>query len=62
MSATQQAKRRRRQAAMGFTHLSPDQRPHYKKRSKEASAAHLAALVAKEQRIRMGSKKKAGGK
>lgn len=60
MSATQQAKRRRRQAAMGFTHLAPHQRPHYKKRSKEASAQHLAMVIAKEQRIRMAAKKQKG--
>jgi hypothetical protein len=38
--------------------LAPQDRPHYKKRSKEASAAHLAAVIAKEQRIRMAHKRK----
>jgi len=57
MSATQQAKRRRRQAAMGFTHLAPDQRPIYKKRSKEASAAHLARIIETQRRIQQGKKK-----
>lgn len=58
MSATQQAKARRRQAASGFANLAPKQRPHYKKRSREASAQHLAALIEKERRIRMASKGK----
>lgn len=58
MSATQQAKARRRQAANGFAHLAPRQRPHYKKRSQQASAEHLASVIAKEQRIRMANKKK----
>lgn len=38
--------------------MAPMDRPHYKKRSKEASAAHLAAVIAKEQRIRMAAKRK----
>ena len=56
MSATQQAKARRRQVASGYAHLTPRQRPHYKRRSKEASAQHLAAVIEKERRIRMASK------
>lgn len=59
MSATQQAKARRRQAANGFAHLAPRQRPHYKRRSQQASAEHLAAVLEKERRIRMAGK---GGK
>jgi hypothetical protein len=58
MSTTQQAKARRRQAASGFMNLAPRVRPHYKKRSKEASAQHLARILENERRIRMGSKKK----
>jgi len=58
VSATQQAKARRRQAASGFMDMAPQDRPHYKKRSKEASAAHLAAVIAKEQRIRMAARRK----
>jgi hypothetical protein len=58
MSATQQAKARRRQAASGFMNLAPQDRPHYKKRSKEASAAHLAAVIERERRIRMGKGRK----
>ena len=58
MSATQQAKARRRQAASGFMNMPPKKRPHYKKRSKEASAQHLASVIEKERRIRMASKKK----
>ena len=60
MSATQQAKARRRQAASGFKNLAPNKRPHYKRRSQQASAEHLAAVIEKERRIRMASKKKAG--
>lgn len=58
MSATQQAKRRRRQAAMGFTNLAPQDRPHYKRRSKEASAAHLASVIETQRRIQQGKGKK----
>lgn len=50
--------RRYRQAKMKFKHWAPHQRPNYKMRDAAASQRHLAALVAKEQRIRMGSKKK----
>jgi hypothetical protein len=57
MSATQQAKARRRQAANGYAHLCPRQRPHYKMRSKEASAAHLARVIATEQRMKQGKRK-----
>jgi len=38
--------------------MSPQERPHYKKRSKEASAAHLADLIARERRIQQGKRKK----
>jgi len=58
MSTTQQAKARRRQAASGFMNLPPRARPHYKKRSKEASAQHLARVIENERRIRMAAKKK----
>jgi hypothetical protein len=58
MSTTQQAKARRRQAASGFLNMAPQDRPHYKKRSKEASAQHLADLIARERRIQQGKGKK----
>lgn len=50
--------RRRKQAAQNYNHLAPRQRPNYKKRDAETSARHEAKVVATEQRIRMGSKKK----
>lgn len=50
--------RRYRQAANGFKHLAPKQRPNYRKRDAETSKRRLDALIAKEQRIRMNSKKK----
>lgn len=58
MSTTQQAKARRTQAASGFMNICPQKRPHYKKRSKAASAEHLARIMENERRIRMGAKKK----
>lgn len=58
MSTACQAKARRRQAANGFAHLAKRQRPHYKKRSAEASARRLAALIATENRMRQGKNKK----
>ena len=53
------AKRRRKQAANGFKHLDKKSRPIYKKRSKEASAARLARLIAEERArtVRKGMKK-----
>lgn len=57
MSTTATAIRRRKQHAQGFTHLAPRQRPHYKKRSAEASKAHLARLIATERRMAQGKKK-----
>lgn len=57
MSAAQQAKARRRQAANNYAHLSPKQRPNYKRRDAATSARHLAKLVATETRIRQQGKK-----
>lgn len=51
MSAICQAKRRRRQAANNYAHLPPRLRPNFKKRSAEASARHLARVLATERRI-----------
>lgn len=51
--------RRRRQAANNFAHLSPRERPNYKKRDAATSAAHNAKLLATERRIAQGSRKKA---
>jgi len=56
MSAAQQAKARRRQMASNYSHLSPRERPNYKQRSAEASARHLAKVIATERR--MANKKK----
>lgn len=54
----QAAKRRRKQAANGYGHVGPMDRPNYKKRSKEAAAKHLANLIAKERRMSAGKNKK----
>lgn len=51
--------RRYRQAKQKFSCWAPRQRPNYKMRDAAASQRHLQALIAKEQRIRQGSKKKA---
>lgn len=58
MSACQQAKRRRRQMANNMNHLAVRQRPNYKRRDAATSARRLAALVATENRMRQGNKKK----
>lgn len=50
--------RRYRQATHKYNHLTPRQRPNYKMRDAATSQRHLAKIVATEQRIRMGSKKK----
>lgn len=52
------AKRRRRQAANGYTHLAKLGRPIYKKKSKEKSARRLQQLIATERRIKQGKSKK----
>lgn len=59
MTVAATAKRRRRQAKMGFTHLAPQQRPRYKMADKVAAAARLAATVARERerQVRKGAKK-----
>ncbi len=52
-------KRRRRQAANGFAHLAPRQRPNYKKRDITAARAHEARVVQRERerQQRKGMKK-----
>lgn len=54
------ARRRRKQAANGFKHMSPLKRPHYKKRSLEASARRLSKVIEKQKLIatRKGQKAK----
>lgn len=54
----QAAKRRRKQAAMGYTHICKRQRPNYKKRTAEASAAREAAQRVTRQRMAQGKSKK----
>lgn len=51
------AKRRRAQAKMGYTHMAPQDRPHYKRRSKEVASRHLQELIARERRMAQGKKK-----
>lgn len=50
--------RRAKQAANNYGHLTPRQRPNYKKRDAETSARHQARVLATERRIKQGSKKK----
>lgn len=50
--------RRYRQAKQKFKCWAPRQRPNYRMRDAAASQRRLEELVAKEQRIRMGSKKR----
>lgn len=49
--------RRRKQAANNFNHLSPRQRPNYKKRSAEVAEAHEQNLRQRENERRMRGKK-----
>lgn len=53
------AKRRRRQAAIGYTHLAKIGRPVYKKKSKAKADKRLRAVIAKQNLIaqRKGNKK-----
>lgn len=52
--------RRARQAAQKYDHLAPRQRPNYKMRDAETSRRHLAKVMATEQRMKQGSRKKKG--
>lgn len=44
--------RRQRQAKNNFSHLSPRQRPNYKKRDANAAAMHQRKLLSREQERR----------
>ena len=57
MCVASTAKRRRKQAANGYTHLCERQRPHYKKISAEKSANRLHAMLMTERRMKAGKKK-----
>lgn len=57
MSVTSTAKRRRRQHAIGFTHLAKQQRPKYAKRDEATSKKRLQKLLETERRIRQGKNK-----
>lgn len=50
--------RRYKQALNNFGHLTPRQRPNYKRRDAAASAARLAKAIATERRIAQGKRKK----
>jgi hypothetical protein len=58
MSQARTNARRRRQAANGFAHLAPRQRPNYKRRDLATSQRHEARLRETENRIRMGKSRK----
>lgn len=49
--------RRRKQAANNFNHLSPRQRPNYKKRSAEVATAHEQNLRQRERERQQRGKK-----
>lgn len=53
------ARRKRKQAANGYRHLSPMKRPRYKKRSVETSEKRLREVITKQKMIssRKGQKK-----
>jgi len=54
---TATAKRRRRQAKMGYRHIHKAKRPHYKRVDAATSAARLRAqIVAERQRKMRGAK------
>lgn len=57
MSQTRTNARRRKQAANNYNHLTPRQRPNYKKRDAETSARHNARILATERRIQQGKRK-----
>jgi len=50
--------RRQRQAANGFAHLAPRQRPNYKKRDAATSAARLRRQIDTERRMSQNKGKK----
>ena len=49
--------RRAKQAKNGFAHLTPRQRPNYKRRDAATSARHQAKVIATERRMLQGKKK-----
>lgn len=51
MCTASTAKRRRRQAANGYKHMSPLKRPHYSKIDAGKSARRLAERIATERRM-----------
>lgn len=53
MSQARTNARRRRQAANGFSHLSPRQRPNYKRRDMATAVAHEQRLRQRENERRM---------
>lgn len=53
MSQARTNARRRRQAANGFAHLAPQQRPNYKRRDMATSMAHEQRLRQRENERRM---------
>lgn len=57
MTVAATAKRRRRQAKMGFTNLAPQQRPHYKMADSATAQRRLEQTVARENERRMRQKK-----
>ena len=56
MCVAQTAKRRRRQAAIGYKHMSPMRRPHYNKVDPGKSARLLAERIETERRMRQKKK------
>lgn len=59
MCTASTAKRRRRQAAKGYKHLSKQRRPIYKKPDAAKSARRMRQSVEKQKKMQMN---KAGGK
>lgn len=58
MCVTATAKRRRRQAKNNFNHISGREKPIYKKRSAESSAARMASMIERQRRIAANKGKK----
>lgn len=60
MSVCSTAKRRRKQAAMGYKHMAPLDRPKYKKRDALTSAQRLRRQIEREKayQLRKGQSKK----
>lgn len=57
MSTCQTAKRRRKQAAMGYTNICPQRRPHYKKPDALVARRRLEQRIMNERRMSAGKKK-----